>query len=379
MRALTLLPCRFWGGPEKQTLQLAVFLRNNRDVQTIFAVMPHDADRADENPLLVRARDQGFESTAFVMRRRYSVREGSRLLRSLVDRQRPDVVCVTGYKAHVLAARLRGVPTLAMVRGWTREDLKVRFFEWLDRRALRSHDAVATVSKKLRDEVVRGGIAPERVFWVPNAIDLSRLPSRRSRQTLCEEAGLDPRRLLVGTVGRLSPEKGHRVLLEAFASLRRGIPDAQLLIAGDGPEEAPLRQQTDRLGLADAVVFLGLRQDGQQIIGALDVMALPSFSEGMPNVVLEAFAYETPVVATAVGGVPDLVQEGRSGWLVPPGDPDRLSQALAHALTDRAEAQRRGREAHQLLKDSFTVERQAASWMRAAQAAIDRRSPARGS
>lgn len=370
MRALTLLPCRFWGGPEKQTVQLATWLRENRHAETILAVMPHDAGPVDENPLVVHARGEGLEVTPFLMKRRYDLFEGRRLLRDLVRRYRPDVVWATGYKADVLAASLDRVPTVAMLRGWTAEDAKVRFFEWLDRRTLRRLDAIAVVSQVLRERAIREGAKPERVFWVPNAIDSSRLPQCWSRGDLCREAGLDPDRPIIGAVGRLSPEKGHRILLEAFRSVRQRIPGAQLVLVGDGPEELSLRRQADHLGLSDCTIFMGLRQDGQQIIGTLDVMALPSFSEGMPNVVLEAFAYGTPVVATAVGGVPEMVEHARSGWVVPAGDPSRLAQALTEALGDRQEAQRRARGAHETLKATFTVERQAAAWMRATETAM---------
>jgi glycosyltransferase involved in cell wall biosynthesis len=116
---------------------------------------------------------------------------------------------------------------------------------------------------------------------------------------------------------------------------------------------------------------MGLRADGQQIIAALDVMALPSFSEGMPNVLLEAFAYGTPVVATRVGGVPDMVSDGRSGWLVPAGDAGRLAAALSEALENKVEAQRRVARARSVLSESFTIEKQAHAWLRAVDAAID--------
>lgn len=370
MRALSILPCRFWGGPEKQTLQLALWLRDHHAVDTVIAVMPHDAERADENPLLVRAREAGIEATLFRQKRRYDLVEGYRLLRTLVSRYRPDVVCATGYKADVLAAWLQDVPTVAMLRGWTAEDAKVRFFEWLDRRSLSRHDAATVVSETLRQQVIRQGVPPDRVYLVPNAIDTARLPPARLREDLCREIGVDPQRPIVGAVGRLSPEKGHRVLLDAFHVVQRRIPGVQLVLVGDGPEGPNLRRQAEALGLAASTVLLGLRKDGQQIIGALDVMALPSFSEGMPNVVLEAFAYGTPVVATAVGGVPDMVADGRCGWLVPAGDAARMAGALTEALENRQEAERRAREARAILGERFTVEKQALAWLRATETAI---------
>src|SRR4029450_13885612 len=118
MRALSLLPCRFWGGPEKQTLRLSTWLRDHAAVETVIAVMPTDAESVDENPLLLRARAAGFEVTPFVQNRAYDLLEGVRVLRQLVARYRPDVVCATGYKADVLAAWLADTPSLATLRGW---------------------------------------------------------------------------------------------------------------------------------------------------------------------------------------------------------------------------------------------------------------------
>jgi glycosyltransferase involved in cell wall biosynthesis len=374
MRVLQLMPCRFWGGPEKQTLQLSGWLRDHRGVETVVAVMPHDTSHADENPLLRHAHQAGFETTLFTQKRPYDLLEGLRLLRTLVARHRPDVVCATGYKADVIASALRDVPTIATARGWTAEDAKVRFFEWLDRKTLRRHDAITVVSRVLRDEVLRHGVAPDRVFWVPNAIDPDRLPPRRQREDLCREIGMDPERPILGSVGRLSPEKGHRILLEAFSVLRHQVPGAQLVLVGDGPEEAALREQAKGLGLSGGIAFMGLRRDGQQIVAALDVLALPSFSEGMPNVVLEAFAYGTPVVATSVGGVPDMMADAQAGWLVPADDPARLAGALAEALTDRQEAEGRAQRARMVLAESFTVEKQAHAWLRATDTAVGARS-----
>src|SRR6185295_2575481 len=228
-----------------------------------------------------------------------------------------------------------------------------------------------------REAAIRTGVAPERVFWVPNAIDPGQLPPPRQREDLCREIGADPSRPLVGAVGRLSPEKGHRVLVDAFAQVQRRLPGAHLAIAGDGPEDASLRRQVEALGLSGRVTLMGLRADGQQIIGALDAMVLPSFSEGMPNVLLEAFAYGTPAVATRVGGIPDMLSDGRSGWLVPSGDPVRLACALLEALGDAPEAQRRAAEARRVLMETFTVEKQAAACMQALRAAVDPPVPTR--
>ncbi|AGP33320.1 glycosyltransferase [Sorangium cellulosum] len=362
------MPCRFWGGPERQTVQAARILRDRGACEVSFAVIPHREAKVADNPLVVGARAEGFEAEPLALARGYDLLEGARRLRAIAARLRPDVVCTVGYKADLLALGLRGrgAPrVLAVARGWTGEDLKVRLFEWADRRTLRWHDGVVVVSEAQRAAVRACGVSEARIFHVPNAIDLDRMPPPVPRARLLAELGLDASVRLVGAVGRISPEKGQRSLVEAFAAVARADPRAALVLVGDGPDEAAVRADVAARGLGDRARLLGLRRDGAQLIGALDVLALPSRTEGLPNVVLEAFAYGTPVVASAVGGVPELVLDGETGWLVPPGRPDALARALLDALARPEEAGARATRARARLLSRFTAERQADAWLEA--------------
>ncbi len=176
---------------------------------------------------------------------------------------------------------------------------------------------------------------------------------------------------MVGCVGRLSVEKGGRFLLDAMPSVLQQLKDVLLLMVGEGDQRAALQALAQALGIQEAVRFLGERADARQIIGALDLLALPSLTEGLPNVILEAFAYKTPVVATAVGGVPELVQDGETGWLVPPRNPQALAQAIVDALSHPEEARRRAENAYRHLLQHFTVEKQVDRWEQALHAAVE--------
>jgi glycosyltransferase involved in cell wall biosynthesis len=143
---------------------------------------------------------------------------------------------------------------------------------------------------------------------------------------------------VVGLVCRLAPEKGGDVLLRAAALLRPGLPDLRVTVVGDGPVRPRLEALARRLGLGDAVAFCGFRPDAARLIAGLDVLAVPSRSDGSPLVVLEALAAGVPVVASAVGGIPDQVRDGREALLVPPGDAVALAAALRAVLTDPARA-----------------------------------------
>jgi len=181
---------------------------------------------------------------------------------------------------------------------------------------------------------VTGGLRDDRLVTVPNAIDVPPRPDAVGVAAARRALGVEPARPLAVAVGRLSPEKGHQVLLDAMPSVLREVPGAVLLLAGDGPEEARLRHRARPLG--DAVRFLGYRRDVADVYAAADVVVLPSLSEGLPNAALEGMAHGRPVVASAVGGVPEVVMDGVTGRLVPAGEPGALARALACALSDGA-------------------------------------------
>jgi glycosyltransferase involved in cell wall biosynthesis len=184
--------------------------------------------------------------------------------------------------------------------------------------------------------------------------------------------GLDvaPARDLEGTpgyllfVGRLRIRKGVEVLLEALREMRCRVPGARLRIAGDGEHRAALERRVDELDLRDAVSFLGSRDAARvrTLLRGAAALVVPSIYEGMPLVVLEAMDAEVPVVASAVSGIPEVVVDGETGWLVPPEDPEALAGALAEILTDPAEARRRGEAGRRRVEERYRPARAAAAW-----------------
>jgi glycosyltransferase involved in cell wall biosynthesis len=209
-----------------------------------------------------------------------------------------DLIQTHGYKANVLmrlVARRINKPWLAFLHGDTWENWKVRAYFALERRAVRRADRVATVSQAMATRIARSGVPSERVCVIPNAsvIELPPLaPQAWHRGTLP----------LVGVIGRLSPEKGVDLAIRAHVLLLRRRPDARLLIAGEGPEGATLRRLAERLGVATSLDWLGHREDLAALYPQLNVLLIPSRSEGMPNVALEAMSHGLPIVATTGGG-----------------------------------------------------------------------------
>ena len=194
---------------------------------------------------------------------------------------------------------------------------------------------IVAVSTELCERAVEICGNRRKVHFIANAIDADDLQDHGGAAALSSRLAPSGE-IVIGVFGRLSPEKGQALLLDAYAAVRQQLPPSRLLVVGDGVLRAPLEAQAGRLGLADAVVFEGYQSGMRDYFGAVDLLALPSYREGLPNVVLEAFQYGVPVLSAAVGAVPSLVEDGESGWLFPAGDEQALRERLVRALvTDR--------------------------------------------
>jgi teichuronic acid biosynthesis glycosyltransferase TuaC len=235
--------------------------------------------------------------------------------------------------AAILAARAARKPCVVKVHGSdVNVVLRTRAARAVAARVLPLADAVIAVSRPLADEVVSLGVLRSRVHLVMNGVD-SALFHPRERTAARTDLGVARDARLVLFVGRLEPQKGIRELLDAFEHVRSRIPGSTLALVGDGVSRDEVRARVGRWDPA-AVRLLGALPPAEVAVwmGACDVMTLPSWAEGTPNVVLEALASGRPVVATRVGGIPDVLQDPRSGILVPPRDAGALETALHEAL-----------------------------------------------
>lgn len=274
-----------------------------------------------------------------LLSRPYNGKTCSRYLIRLLRESRPDVILAywlypEGYGA-LLAGEKLGIPVILGARG---SDLPAQpdpLTEKLLRESLRRASFVLTVSDELRERALRLGTAAERVRTVPNGLDSTEFPvsDRRSARAALD---INHDAQLALFIGRLHPVKGLEELLKAAGLLVSSHPRLNLILIGEGPLEEKLRSQAARDGLTGRIRFLGKQSqpDVARWIAASDLLCLPSHSEGCPNVVLEALACGRPVVASAVGAVPDLVNS-ECGILVPPGDVPRLAEAIHEAIGRR--------------------------------------------
>ena len=229
------------------------------------------------------------------------------------------------------------------------------------------------VADFLRDRV---GLPERKLRIVPNGVDVDLFRSAKPVER--GSVGCEEDSLVVGCVGRLSPEKGQRVLLSAFGEVASRHPAARLLLIGDGEERARLEAQARELGIGAATRFLGMRADVPALIAACDVVVLPSHHEGLPLVLLEAMAAGKAVVATAVGAVPQILEDGRTGLVVPPGEAGALAGAMEALLRDADRRRQIGVQASAHVEASYNFDQTMAQYEAVYDAVMGARREAHG-
>lgn len=365
MNLIHLTSSTFFGGPERQMLGLAEALPGS--VRTTFVSFAEGGRCA---AFLDEVREHGF--AAIALRNDFPrVFAAVRELAGVLQEAPCDILLCHGYKANILgrvAAQRVGVPAVAVSRGWTWENGKVRAYEWLDRRHLRFMDHVVCVSDGQAERVRNWcGVPDDRISVIRNSARLGAFaapdPDARRKLLGYFPSGDQVSRVVLAA-GRLSPEKGFAALVEAAAAVLRDAPGVGIALFGEGVLRPQLERRVAELGITGRCVMPGFRSDLDSLIPAADVVVLPSFTEGLPNVALEASAAGVPVVATAVGGTPEVVADGESGFLVPPGRPAALARKIAVLLRNPSLRERMGGAGRARMRERFTFDAQADAYLK---------------
>lgn len=358
LKVVTIFAC---GGTERQFVNLGLGLDPARfDLR--FACLQRQGQLLEE----ILARDLTVRE--YPMRTFYSARacwQQARLARH-IRRDRIDIVHSYNFHSNLFAlpaARLAGAPVaLASVR-----DEGVHLTERqrrVHRRVLRLADRVLVNADAVGRGLVEQGLDPARIVLIRNGLDVGRF-QRLPSPTLREELGIPPRAPLVGLISRLAPVKGVEHLLSAAQIVLASHPDTRFLIVGEGhvdedgrsPYADALVARMRRLGLSHRVRFTGYRPDVPDVLADLQIGVLPSLSEGLSNFVIEAMASGVPIVATNVGGTPELVADGETGLLVPPADPRAMADAIVHLLNAPARAAALGAAGRRVAIEHFSMAR----------------------
>lgn len=312
-------------------------------------------------PFAAVARGRGIPTREIPMRHKLDLAVVGPI-RQLLREQNIDVVHTHGVRANLvarLAAHREELPVVTTLHSVLRYDYRSRLEAWVARAITRLTnrytDRFIAISAAIREDALAMGIPAERVQVIYNGLDVSRFRPARPPAEVRRELSLREEDPVVAVIGRLHPVKGQRYFLQAASRLHAVRPGLQFLLVGEGPARAELQELAEFLGLGDSVTMPGYFPHVEELYPLIDVLCVPSVMEGLGLVVLEAMHFGTPVVATAVGGIPELITDQREGLLVPPRDSEALAAAVARLLDDRDLARRLAEAGRQRVRE-FTVE-----------------------
>ena len=324
-------------GPARNLLLLARALAGAERPVARIRIATFTRNQAS-NPFIDACLAAGLEVDAIPEHRRFDFAAIS-AVRDLVHHRRPDIVQTHNIKSHFfirLCGLYKDFPWIAFNHGYTAEDLAMKVYNQVDRWSLRRAHRVVAVCGPFAERLRGWGVDRARVVVRHNAVSAIPPAAPEEVARLRRDLGIAEGTPVVLAVGRLSPEKAHADLLRAVAvwKERSSSPVFRLVVLGDGPERERLRSLSRALGIADLVVWAGVTSNVALYYSLADVFVLPSRSEGSPNALLEAMVAGLPVIATAVGGVPEIVRSGVNGVLIPAADIRGMAEQIGRMLQD---------------------------------------------
>lgn len=336
-----------WRGGQRQSLFLARELKK-KNYPFTFVVQP-------DSPLHEKAAEEGLPVLPLGMRSEMDLVAGFRLSRAMKRRR-----CVLAHfhDAHAvsvggLAAGWAKVPLRVISR---RVDFPLKKNPFSRRKYLKNTDVIIAISEGVKDVLVKCGVPSQTIEVIPSGIDFSPFEKVASKDFLRKEFGFKSDIFLAGIVAALEDHKGHSVLIEAAHILKKRTPSIKFIIIGKGSLEMELAHQAQNLHVEDLVFFLGFREDIPRLLASLDLFVLSSHLEGLGSSIMDAMASRLPVVATEVGGIPEVVINRETGLLVPPRNPEALADAIFKLYFDRMLARRLGENGYRIVHEKFSAE-----------------------
>ncbi len=287
-------------------------------------------------------------------------------LRKFIKTNKIDLVHTHGYKSNfyaVLATVFYKTSRIVTCHPWIKTSSKMKFYAFIDKFLLNRFDKIITVSEELKNEIAGAGVALEKILIIPNGINITRFAQRYDADKVRMQLGVPDRYKVIGTVGRLSVEKGHVVLIEAARRILKKYPSTFFIIAGDGFLREELQQRTVNLAIDDHFLFTGLIDDVPKILSIIDLFVLPSLTEGLPMALLEAMAAKKPVIASGVGSIPRLIIHNKTGLLTQPADVEGLANSIGALLQNQEKANQLAEAGYQAIVDNYTSKIMARRYM----------------
>ena len=343
------------GGAETKLLELVEKLDKGRYNVIVCGLLESGA-------LLEKFRDTGCKVVVFHRKHRFDVSIIPRLIK-LIKQERIHIVQTTLFYADFLGtitAKLAGVPvsvsweTISHFHSF----YKLKHRGWAYRLAMTLADRIIAVSDDVKNSIVQlRKIKPAKIVTIPYGVDMSRF-KKNSKLKKRMELGFNEKEIIVGVIARLEHVKGHIYLIEALPQIKKLHQNVKCVFVGDGDARETLAERCEQLGLMSDVKFLGFRHDVADILQTFDVFVLPSLSEGLPNAILEAMASSVPVVATDVGGIPEIITNGWNGKLVPARDSAALAMTIGEILSNPDQARILASNAYNFVKEKYSLSHQ---------------------
>jgi glycosyltransferase involved in cell wall biosynthesis len=330
-----------------------------------------------ENPIRRKAQINDIDFTILPLKTGPDVLGGLKILR-YARSHHVDIIHSHGYKSNIILGlipkKIRNIPVITTIHGWikTSGNFKMGIYEWLDRRCLNLLDFTVFVNQEMAKThqtkrslnnnytVIHNGIScspNSPVISRPREIPAVEQQKLNSVRDFCEEG------IIIGSVGRFSPEKAFLNLINAFAIVSRQVKDVKLIILGDGKERELLKNQLEKLNLTDRALLPGYISDVYSILELMDLFVISSFTEGLPMSMLEAMLMNVPVVSTRVGGIPEVLQYGKAGILVDHNTPEELAEGIMEILSDLDLRKKLVNKARNVILEKYSSSRMAREYL----------------
>ena len=357
IRILHIIASPSIGGAEKLLLTLLKKL-NGKKFDVVLGIFVHK--HGTNNLLCKEVIKLGLTFEPIRIKNTYGLTQILDLYR-IIKKHRPHVIHTHGYKTNILGfvmAKVFRIPIVATFHGWFyAQKLKTKLIAQASIRMLSYFDSIITVSDQIKIGLITLGIPSEKMTTVRNVPAIEPEIYSLEKDTFSKDIGIPSGSKTVGFVGRLEPVKGCRHFIQAVSIVVKSDPDVCFVIVGEGSERESLERQSRKHGLENRVYFCGFRDDMASVFRALDLYVLPSLNEGVPLTLLEAMFYGVPVIATRVGGVPEVIRHGINGMLVSPKDSQGLAKSIVESLINQEETVERVLKAKNTIDREFSVEK----------------------
>jgi len=346
------------GGVEKLVLTLGANINKHR-FDLILGIFVYN--EATKNPLYNEAKAAGLQVEIIrINRHAYGLSQLADIYR-IIAKHKPDIIHTHGYKTNLIGlafAKFKGIRIVTTCHGWlTSENKKTNALNKLSTICLKFFDNVIAVSDEMKSILINCDVPISKIVLLRNMPAISRSSAHQEKENLRYVLNLPPKSKLIGFVGRLEKIKGCDQFVEAAALAARTLQQCHFIMVGDGSQKELLENRVKALGIGKYVHFLGYVEHTEHIFEDLDVYILPSRNEGLPLSLLEAMYFRIPIIASAVGGIPDVIRDGISGRLVPPNEPQKLALAIIEALQSYSKSENMALEAKRIVDEEFSIEK----------------------